>query len=95
MGTGDSTPPGGLYIFIHIRPWGYDVALTSVDLDPQLIEQARAVTGEKSNRAVLTLALRRLIASKRKGEMIDGILALTDLPDGLGAPVISYERPAS
>ncbi|PRY60338.1 VapB protein of antitoxin of type II toxin-antitoxin system [Knoellia remsis] len=64
------------------------MAVTSVDLDPALIERARALTGEPSNRAVLDLALRRLIASKQKGVMIDGILELTDLPDELGAPVV-------
>ncbi|GAB3294171.1 type II toxin-antitoxin system VapB family antitoxin [Epidermidibacterium keratini] len=63
------------------------MAMTSVDLDPQLIERARMLTGEKSNRAVLDLALRRLIASKQKGQMIDGIAALTDLEGELGAPV--------
>ncbi|MFT4218423.1 MAG: type II toxin-antitoxin system VapB family antitoxin [Micropruina sp.] len=61
--------------------------MTSVDLDPQLIERARVLTGEKSNRAVLDLALRRLIASKQKGAMIDGIAALADLEAELGAPV--------
>ena len=65
------------------------MAMTSVDLDPQLIERARELTGEKSNRAVLDLALRRLIAAKQKGTMIDGIAALTDLPEGLGAPAVS------
>lgn len=64
------------------------MALTSVDLDPLLIERARALTGEKSNRAVLDLALRRLIASKQKGAMIDGIAELADLPAELGAPVV-------
>ena len=39
------------------------MAVISVDLDPHLIERARTLTGEKSNRAVLDLALRRLIAS--------------------------------
>ncbi|GAA2025953.1 hypothetical protein GCM10009720_02010 [Yaniella flava] len=42
------------------------MAITNVDLDPKLIERARALTGERSNRAVLDLALRRLIASKQK-----------------------------
>lgn len=65
------------------------MAITSVDLDPQLIERARALTGERSNRAVLDLALRRLIASKQKGAMIDGIAGLTDLESELGAPVAS------
>ncbi|MFT3969152.1 MAG: type II toxin-antitoxin system VapB family antitoxin [Micropruina sp.] len=55
------------------------MALTSVDLDPKLIERARALTGEKSNRAVLDLALRRLIASKQKAAMIEGIASLPDL----------------
>ena len=65
------------------------MAVTSVDLDPQLIERARSLTGERSNRAVLDLALRRLIASKQKGAMIDGIAGLTDLDNELGAPVVS------
>lgn len=64
------------------------MAVTSVDLDPQLIERARALTGERSNRAVLDLALRRLIASKQKGAMVDGIAGLADLESGLGAPVV-------
>lgn len=68
------------------------MAVTSVDLDPRLIERARALTGEKSNRAVLDLALRRLIASKQKGAMIDGIATLTDLESELGAPVVPPPR---
>ncbi|MEV0356747.1 type II toxin-antitoxin system VapB family antitoxin [Nocardia sp. NPDC050697] len=72
------------------------MTLTSVDLDPRLIERARALTGERSNRAVLDLALRRLIASKQKGAMIDGIAELSDLENELGAPVVSPDesRPA-
>jgi hypothetical protein len=65
------------------------MAVTSVDLDLNLIERARALTGEKSNRAVLDLALRRLIASKQKGSMIDGISTLSDLESELGSPVVA------
>jgi hypothetical protein len=65
------------------------MALTSVDLDPQLIERARALTGERSNRAVLDLALRRLIASKQKGEMLAGVAGLSDLEAELDSPVAS------
>ena len=65
------------------------MAVTSVDLDPELLGRARALTGERSNRAVLDLALRRLIASKQKAAMIAGIAALTDLERELGAPVDS------
>lgn len=69
------------------------MALTSVDLDPQLIERARTLTGEKSNRAVLDLALRRLIASKQKTAMIDGIAELSALPTELDAPVVPPAPP--
>ncbi len=71
------------------------MAVTSVDLDPQLLERARMLTGERSNRAVLDLALRRLIASKQKGAMIDGIAGLTDLEGELGAPVASPDAAGS
>ncbi|NQX27733.1 type II toxin-antitoxin system VapB family antitoxin [Microbacteriaceae bacterium VKM Ac-2854] len=71
------------------------MALTSVDLDPKLIERARVLTGERSNRAVLDLALRRLIASKQKGAMIDGIASLDGFEDGLGAPVVTPTQTAS
>lgn len=64
------------------------MAVTSVDLDPQLLERAKRLSGEKSNRAVLDLALRRLIASKQKAAMIDGIAALPELEPELGAPVV-------
>lgn len=62
------------------------MALTSVDLDLELLRRARELTGEASNRAVLDLALRRLIASKQKGAMIDGIAELSALPTELGTP---------
>lgn len=63
------------------------MAVTSVDLDPRLLERARDLTGEPSNRAVLDLALRRLIASKQKDAMIAGIAGLTDLEAELDSPV--------
>lgn len=63
------------------------MVMTSVDLDPRLLERARALTGERSNRVVIDLALRRLIASKRKSAMLEGLSELSGLPEGLGAPV--------
>lgn len=44
---------------------------------------------KRSNRAVLDLALRRLIAATQKGEMISGIAALSELEAELGATVDS------
>ena len=68
------------------------MALTSVDLDRQLVERARALTGAKSNRSVIDLALRRLIASKQKSEMIDRIGELHDLEAELNAPVAAPQQ---
>lgn len=65
------------------------MALTSVDLDPRLLDRARILTGEPSNRAVLDLALRRLIASKQKDAMIAGIAGLPDLEEELDAAVVA------
>ncbi|WP_459549967.1 type II toxin-antitoxin system VapB family antitoxin [Nocardia sp. X0981] len=70
-------------------------AITSVGLDPRLLGRARALTGERSNRAVLDLALRRLIASKQRGAMIDGIAGPADLGSELGAPAVSPSEPES
>jgi Arc/MetJ family transcription regulator len=68
--------------------------VTSVDLDADLLARAKELTGASSNRAVIDLALRRLIAFKQKGKMIEGILALKELPEGLGAPTIDYPLPS-
>ena len=69
------------------------MAVTSINLDPELLARARELTGATSNRAVVDLALRRLIASKSKASMLDGIATLTDLPDGLAAPTVDYPAP--
>lgn len=69
------------------------MAVTSVDLDPQLMERARQLSGERSNRAVIDLALRRFVASMRKTEMVDGIAALSGLEAGLDAPLIEPNQP--
>jgi hypothetical protein len=56
--------------------------------------QVTAGFSERPDRAVLDLALRRRIASEQKGAMIDGIAALAELPEKLGAAVDSSANPA-
>ncbi|GAB49533.1 type II toxin-antitoxin system VapB family antitoxin [Mobilicoccus pelagius] len=65
------------------------MTMTSVDLDPELIARAREVTGERTNGAVIDLALRRLVASRQKGTMIEAIAELDGLAEGLAAPVVT------
>ena len=63
------------------------MAMASIDLDRDLIERAKRLSDGKSNRAVVDLALRRLIAAKQKSAMVDGIAALGDPEQELGASV--------
>lgn len=64
--------------------------MVEVNLDSELLVRARALTGARSDRAVAEVALRRLIATKQKGLMIDGIASLSSLQAELGAPVVSF-----
>lgn len=73
---------------MYKKPEVVVMAVTSIDIQGDLLAQAREVTDAKSNREVVDLALRRLIAGKRKGAMADRIAALSGLPEGLGAPTV-------
>lgn len=66
--------------------------LTRVEVDSGLLERARDLTEGRTDRDVVEIALRRLIASKQQRGMVDGIAAWEDLPGDLGAPV---RRPQS
>lgn len=65
------------------------MVITSVDLDLKLLERARVLTGGRSNRAIFDLALRRLIATKQKSTMIEGIFASSDLESEIGSTVVA------
>jgi Arc/MetJ family transcription regulator len=67
------------------------MAVTSIDIQGDLLERARNITGSRSNREVVDLALRRLIASKVKKQMVEGIATLTEMPEGLDAPRVDPE----
>lgn len=69
------------------------MAVTTIDLDMDLVNRARELTGSSSNRAVIDLALRRLIAFHQKGAMLRGIAELGFLADGIDAPKIDYPHP--
>ncbi|KAA0974446.1 DUF2191 domain-containing protein [Paeniglutamicibacter gangotriensis] len=65
------------------------MVITSVDLDLKFLERARVLTGGRSNRAIFDLALRRLIATKQKSTMIEGIFASSDLESEIGSTVVA------
>ncbi|WP_262495364.1 type II toxin-antitoxin system VapB family antitoxin [Paeniglutamicibacter gangotriensis] len=66
-----------------------NMVITSVDLDLKFLERARVLTGGRSNRAIFDLALRRLIATKQKSTMIEGIFASSDLESEIGSTVVA------
>lgn len=61
--------------------------LIPVEVDRSLLERARDLTEGRTDREVVEKALRRLIASRQKGGMVDAIAALEDLPGEMGAAV--------
>ena len=44
---------------------------TNLDLDPQLLEQALAVSGEKTKKAAVTLALEEFIARREQQNLLE------------------------
>jgi Arc/MetJ family transcription regulator len=66
------------------------MTVTSADLDPLLLRRAKELTGAESNRAVIDLALRRLVASRQKTTLVQSIADLDYLPEEIGAPVEHY-----
>lgn len=69
------------------------MSITSISIDPERLALARQLTNARSNKDVVDLALRRLIAHESKSAMVASISALSDLPEGLGAPTVDYPEP--
>jgi Arc/MetJ family transcription regulator len=44
---------------------------TNLDIDPELIEQALAVSGERTKKAAVTRALREFIARRRQKRVLE------------------------
>jgi Arc/MetJ family transcription regulator len=44
---------------------------TSVQIDPDLLEQAVKLSGEKTKKATVTRALREFIARRRQSQLLD------------------------
>jgi hypothetical protein len=44
---------------------------TNLDIDPRLIEQALAVSGERTKKAAVTRALQEFIARRRQQRVLD------------------------
>ena len=64
------------------------MTITSIDIDPNELRQAKELAGTTSNRETVDLALRTLIAVRRQPAAVERIMARTFDPDQIDAPTI-------
>ncbi|WP_311030834.1 type II toxin-antitoxin system VapB family antitoxin [Mesorhizobium koreense] len=66
--------PAGLNVYIHGKSYTSDIAMrTNIDIDDRLMKQAMKATGQKTKKAAVEAALRKVI------EISDQVAALDDL----------------
>lgn len=63
--------------------------ITSIDIDQEELRQAKQLTGAKSNREAVDLALRTLIAVRRQASAVERIIGRDFEPDQIDAPTIT------
>ncbi|MDJ0377955.1 type II toxin-antitoxin system VapB family antitoxin [Cryobacterium sp. PH31-L1] len=65
------------------------MTVTSIDIDQNDLEQAKKLTGAKSNRETVDLALRTLIAVRRQPAAVERIIGRRFDPDQIDAPTVT------
>lgn len=68
---------------------GSIVAITSIDIDQNELKRAKQLTGTRSNRETVDLALRTLIAVRTQPSAVERIISRRFEPDQIDAPTIS------
>lgn len=69
------------------------MAITSIDIDQDMLKQARELTGTTSNRETVALALRALIAVRRQPSSVERIVSRRFEPSQINAPTIRPTAP--
>lgn len=64
------------------------MAVTSIDIDPDELKQAKKLAGTTSNRETVDLALRTLIAVRRQPAAVERIIGRQFEADQIDAPTI-------
>ena len=67
------------------------MAVTSIDIDPEELRQAKELAGTASNRETVDLALRTLIAVRRQPAAVERIIGRRFAPDQIDAPTVTPE----
>lgn len=65
------------------------MAVTSIDIDPEELRQAKALAGTSSNRETVDLALRTLIAVRRQPAVVERIIGRRFDDDQIDPPTIT------
>ncbi|WP_167043882.1 type II toxin-antitoxin system VapB family antitoxin [Salinibacterium sp. ZJ454] len=68
------------------------MTVTTIDIDQDELKQAKDLTGAKSNREVIALALRTLIAVRRQPYAVERIIDRRFEPDQIDAPTSAPAR---
>ena len=74
------------YIMLYIRRTEVEMAITSIDIDPDGLRIAKELTGTASNRETVDLALRTLIAVRRQPAAVERIIGRRFDDDQIDAP---------
>jgi Arc/MetJ family transcription regulator len=69
------------------------MTVTTIDLDPELLETARALTGVRSNRAVVIRALQTLIATRHQPAAVERVIARPFTDEQTSAGVVRWSAP--
>lgn len=65
------------------------MTVTSIDIDPNELKQAKALAGTSSNRETVDLALKTLIAVRRQPAAVERIIARRFEADQIDAPTVA------
>ena len=68
------------------------MAVTSIDLEPGLVEDAKRATGQSTIKGAVTVALQTVVRLARQRDAIDAIGRLDSLRDLLDSDVMSEAR---
>lgn len=65
------------------------MSITSININPEALAQAKELAGTESNRETVDLALRTLIAVRRQPAAVERIISRRFGPDQIDAPTIT------
>ena len=68
------------------------MAVTSIDLEPDLVEDAKRATGQSTIKGAVTVALQTVVQLARQRDAVDAIAEIGSLPDLLDPNVRSGAR---